>query len=395
MRKALTDKTLAALKPEARRYEVHDLHCPGLTVRVSPEGRKTFTIKYRYGAKQKRQTIGVYPRYTLAEAREKARSALRQVDEGVDPQSRRRQPDLQVEAVCRAFIEQYAKPRNRNWREAERVLEREFVRPYGQMEIGEVHRADVLELLDKAIARGAGYQANRILALTRKLFNWCVERGILEVSPINGLKAPHRERSRDRVLEDSEIKRLLAACRDEAYPFRFYVPLLLATAQRRAETAAMRWDEIDLEGRTWVIPAENAKNGKPHVVPLSDFALGILTEVPRFANSPYVFTTTRQSPISGFTKALKRISVSSDTTGWRFHDLRRTAASGMARAGVAPHVVEKVLNHISGTISGVAAVYNRYGYDAEKRDALEKWGQALAAIDQYEPARNADRQGRA
>jgi len=386
MRKALTDKTLDALKPAERRYEVHDLHCPGLSVRVSPEGRKTFTIKYLYGPKQKRQTIGVYPRYTLAEARAKAMAALRQVDDGVDPQSRRRQPDLQVEAVCSAFVEQYAKPRNRNWREVERVLEREFIPRCGQMEIGDIHRADVLEVLDAAIARGAGYQANRILATVRKLFNWCVERGILEVSPINGLKAPAKEKSRDRVLEDDEIKRLLAACRNEAYPFRHYVPLLLATAQRRAETAAMRWDEIDLEAGTWVIPAENAKNGKPHVVPLSDFAVRVLKDMPRFANSPYVFTTTRESPISGFTKALKRVSEASETTGWRFHDLRRTAASGMARAGVAPHVVEKVLNHISGTISGVAAVYNRYGYDAEKREALEKWGAFLERQDTAPPA---------
>lgn len=382
MRKALTDKTLDALKPAAQRYEVHDLHCPGLSVRVSPEGRKTFTIKYRYGVKQKRQTIGVYPRYTLAEARAKAMAALRQVDDGIDPQSRRRQPDLHVEAICRSFIEQYAKPRNRNWRETERVLERELIPRCGHMEIGEIHRADVLEALDAAIARGAGYQANRILATVRKLFSWCIERGILEVSPINGLKAPVKEQSRDRVLKDEEIMRVLAACSNEAYPFRHYVPLLLATAQRRAETAAMRWNEVDLEVGTWVIPADNAKNGKPHVVPLSDFAVRILKDVPRFANSPYVFTTTRQSPISGFTKALKRISEASGTASWRFHDLRRTAASGMARAGIAPHVVEKVLNHISGTISGVAAVYNRYGYDTEKREALDKWGDFLSGLGQ-------------
>lgn len=381
MRKALTDKTLAALKPEARRYEVHDLHCPGLSVRVSPEGRKTFTIKYRYGAKQKRQTIGVYPRYTLAEARDRVRAALRQVDDGVDPQNRRRDSDLRVEAVCHAFIEQYAKPRNRNWRETERMLEREFIPRYGQMEIGELHRADVLELMDAAVARGAGYQANRLLATIRKLLNWTVERGILAVSPINGLKLPHKEQTRERVLSDDEIKRVLVACRNETYPFRHYVPFLLATAQRRAETAAARWDEIDLEAGAWVIPAENSKNGKAHVVPLSDFAIRILKDVPRFTNSPYVFTTTRQSPISGFTKALQRISEASDTTGWRYHDMRRTAASGMARAGVAPHVVEKVLNHISGTISGVAAVYNRYGYDTEKRDALNGWGAHLAQLD--------------
>jgi integrase len=258
-------------------------------------------------------------------------AALRQVDDGVDPQHRRRQADLQVEAVCRSFIELYAKPRNRHWREAERVLERELIPSFGQMEIGELHRSDILRVLDDAQARGAGYQANRILAVVRKLFNWTVERGLLEVSPINGLKRPCKEVTRERVLKDEEIQRVLAACRDEAYPFRHYVPFLLATAQRRAETAALRWSEIDLEAQTWVIPAENAKNGKAHVVPLSDFALEVLRDVPRFANSPYVFTTTLRSPISGFTRALKRISEASETTGspnWRRRTTSRSSGCG-------------------------------------------------------------------
>lgn len=139
----------------------------------------------------------------------------------------------------------------------------------------------------------------------------------------------------------------------------------------------MRWGEIDFDAKVWVIPAELSKNGKPHVVPLNDFALRLIGEVPRFADCDWVFTTTRRAPISGFSKAVRNIHAKSGTSEWRFHDLRRTAASGMARAGVAPYVVEKVLNHISGTISGVAAVYNRYGYDAERREALDKWGDFL------------------
>jgi integrase len=127
----------------------------------------------------------------------------------------------------------------------------------------------------------------------------------------------------------------------------------------------MRWSELDLEARTWVIPAERAKNGKPHVVRLSDFALALLDEVPQFIDCDYVFTTTRHSPVSGFSKALRWLHKHSETPR-HMRDLRRTAASGVARAGVAPYVIEKVLNHVSGTISGVAAVYNRYGYDAER-----------------------------
>lgn len=382
MQKALTNKTLEALKPQGKRYEVHDLHCPGMSVRVSAQGQKVFSVKFRYGLDQKRMKLGVYPRITLATAREKAMDILRQVDEGIDPTKRRRSPNMKVESVCGEFIRLHAQARNKSWREAERILEREFVGMFGQRDIREIKRFDVLEIMDAAVARGSTYQANRILSNIRKLFNWCVERGIVETSPITGLKAPTKEESRDRVLTDDEIVRLLRACRNDVYPFRQFVPILLATAQRRGELAEMRWSEVDLDAKQWVIPAERSKNGKPHVVPLSPYALDMLSEVPRFLDCDYVFTTTRTSPVAGFSEMLRRLSEGSRTSDWRLHDLRRTAASGMARAGVAPHVVEKVLNHISGTISGVAAVYNRYGYDREKREALELWGDCLRQLAQ-------------
>jgi integrase len=143
----------------------------------------------------------------------------------------------------------------------------------------------------------------------------------------------------------------------------------------------MRWSDLDLEAKVWVIPAALSKNGRPHVVPLSEYALRLLSGTPRWVNSDFVFTTTGRSPISGFSKALRHLHARSGTTSdWRLHDLRRTAASGMARQGVAPHVIEKVLNHISGAISGVAAIYNRYGYDAERREALEVWGRFLEQL---------------
>jgi integrase len=382
MRKALSAKTIEAFKPMVKRYEIHDLLCPGFSLRVYPTGRKVFTVKYRYGLKQRRLPLGVYPRLSLSQAREKAIEALRLVDGGTDPAARRRQLGMRVEAICDDFIRQYARPRNRSWKEAERILGREFVAVHGQRDIREIGRSDILELMDCAIERGAAYQANRIHSNLRKLFNWCVERGIVEASPVIGIKPPTREQARDRVLHDDEIHALLRACANEPYPYRQFVPLLLATAQRRGEVSKMRWSEIDFDAKVWVIRAELSKNGKPHVVPLNDFALRLLGEVPRFAGCDWVFTTTRRAPISGFSKAIRHIHAQSKTSEWRFHDLRRTAASGMARAGVAPYVVEKVLNHISGTISGVAAVYNRYGYDAERREALDKWGSFLDGLDQ-------------
>ena len=382
MRKALNVKAIEAFKPKEKRYEVHDLLCPGFSLRVYPTGRKVFTVKYRYGLKQRRLPLGVHPRLSLAQARDKAIAALRLVDDGIDPAARRRQLGTRVDAICEDFIRQYARPRNRSWKEAERILQREFVSVHGQRDIRDVRRADVLDLMDGAVERGASYQANRIHAHLRKLFNWCVERGIVDASPILGIKPPTREKARDRVLDDDEIRAVLRGCAEEPYPYGPFVPLLLATAQRRGELTKMRWSEIDLDAKIWVIPAESSKNDKPHVVPLNGFALRLLETLPRFPDCDWVFTTTRRGPINGFSKALRHIQTRSETADWRFHDLRRTAASGIARAGIAPHVVEKVLNHISGTISGVAAVYNRYGYDAERREALDKWGVFLDDLGQ-------------
>lgn len=377
MRKALNAKAIDAFKAQPKRYEVHDLLCPGFSLRVYPTGRKVFTVKYRYGLKQRRFPLGVYPRLSLAQAREKALESLRIVDSGIDPATRRRQVGMNVATICEDFIRQYARPRNRSWKEAERILKREFVGAHGQRDIREIRRADILELMDGAIERGAPYQANRIHANLRKLFNWCVERGIVEASPVLGTKAPTREKARERVLVDSEITALMRACANEPYPYRQYVPILLATAQRRGEVSKMQWSQIDFSAKIWVIPSNLSKNDKAHVVPLNDFVLRLLKEIPRFPDCDWIFSTTRRAPINGFTKALKHLQEASNTSDWRFHDLRRTATSGMARLGVAPHVVEKLLNHISGSIRGVALTYNRYGYGTETREALEKWGTFL------------------
>lgn len=380
MRIAFTDKALSALKPKPARYEMQDTYCPGLSVRVTPEGRKTFNVKYRYGLQQKRMSLGIYPRISLAEARARAIEAMRHVDEGTDPAKRRRQPEFRVEAVVTEFIQRYAKPRNRKWMESERILWRELVAVFGQRDIREIKRDHIIEIMDGAVDRGAHYQANRILANVRKLFNWCIERGIVEMSPTNGLKAPTKEVARDRRLSVPEMISLMRACRNDVYPFRQFVPLLLATAQRRGELANMRWSEIDFTDKTWIIPAERSKNGKAHYVPLSTYALELLAEVPCFIDCDYVFTTTRRSPVSGFSKALRRLWQATGADDWRYHDLRRTAASGMAQARVEPHVIEKILNHITGKISGIALVYNRYEYQDEAREALEDWGANLARL---------------
>lgn len=380
MRKVITNRLLETVKSTAKRDEIRDATFAGFSVRVTANGRKTFVYNYRWGLEQRRETLGTYPATSLVRAREKAVAIQRLVEEGVDPTAKRRATIVTVEDAVADFIRSYAKPRNKSWQEADRTLTRELTSAYGPRDVRSITRADLLDIVDAASARGALYQANRIQAHVRKFFNWCAQRGIVDANPLLGIAMPSRERARDRVLADEEIVRIVRAAQAEPFPFGPYVLLLLATAQRRGEMAAMRWSQIDRDAATWEIPAHLSKNGKPNLVPLSPFAMSVLDAVPRFEGCDLVFSTNRRTPISGFTKMLQRLSAASGTSGWRLHDLRRTAASGMARAGVAPHVVEKVLNHVSGTISGVALVYNRYGYTDEKRAALNGWGSILNDI---------------
>lgn len=377
MQKALTLRTLESLKPQTKRYDVRDSHLPGFGVRVGTGGQITFMIAYRYGTKQRRVRLGRYPLLGLAEARERAMEMLRKVDEGGDPSVSRRSHSHRVEHVVDEFITKYAKPKNRTWADTQALLRREFVSRHGHRDIRTITRAEILDILDANVERGAPYQANRARSQLMKLFNWCIERSYVDRNPVQGIKPLTKERKRDRILTNDEIKRLVALCRKEGYPFGDLYLMLLVTGQRRGEATGMRWSEIDRDARVWRMPSERTKNDHPHSVPLSDMALAILDRVPRYIGSDFVFTTTGRSAVSGWGKPKDRLTQEAEVSGWRLHDLRRTASSGMASLGVAPHVIEKILNHVSGTISGVAAVYNRYGYEMEKRDALDRWGAYL------------------
>ena len=382
MRKALTEKVLQGLKPAAKRYELRDVHFPGFGVRVSRNGRVTFFISYRYSTIQRRKKLGVYPRTTLQEARSKGLADMRLVDLGMDPARTQRTQNFLVCNVVEEYIEKYARVKTKGWKASHALLKREIVGPHGQRDIRKIERSDIIAILDDMIAKGHNAQANRFLAYARRMFGWCVERDIITVSPTNGIKAPCKEKPRERVLTDGEIARILPVCRKQGYPFGSLFQVILLTGQRRGECAALRWSELDLINRVWHLPSHRTKNGHAHSVPLSDAVMDILTTIPRFAETDIIFTTNGRTPVSGWGKAVKRLSEEAQVSGWRIHDLRRTAASGMARLGVQPYVVEKILNHVSnGQISGVAAVYNKYLYLKEKMEALERWGRFLRDLE--------------
>ena len=220
-----------------------------------------------------------------------------------------------------------------------------FLRPalavWGARPIGSITKRDVLDLIDD-IASRAPVMACRVQSLLKRLFSWAVERGIVEASPLAGLRPPARELSRSRVLSDAELGSVWRACGELGRPFGSIVQLLVLTAARKSEVAGMGWTEIDFERRLWIKPSSRVKSGRPHEVSLSSAALDLITGLPRIDGSPWVFPARIGS---GHTVSLgaakRRLDELSGATGWRYHDLRRTTASGMARLGAAPHMVAR------------------------------------------------------
>jgi integrase len=343
----------------------------------------------------------------LATARTRAREALQRVSLGQDPVQEKKQakvtplPDAsrtQVSRVVEQFLDRHARANTkpRTAEETERLFRLHVLPTWGGRKVEDITRADVIELLDGIVDQGSPIAANRTLAATRKLFNWCVERSIIPVSPCTGVQLPTPEKSRDRILSDHELRLVWRAAEQVGWPFGPLVQLLILTGQRRDEVARMRWSEIRENGTLWTIPGDRTKNGVVHDVPLSKPAQQLLNVLPRMAGAEYVFTTTGSTPVSGYSNAKERLDSvilqlaqeAAEADGkavdqvqpWRLHDIRRTVASGMARLGQPVHVIEAVLNHRSGTISGIAAVYNRYSYYSEKRQALDDWSAVVITL---------------
>jgi integrase len=398
MAKKLTQiKVEAARANPKQRREIPDGGKPGLYLIVQPTGRKSWAVRYRFKGEPRKFTLEGFP--SLATARKLAQEALDKIGEGIDPaalkQAAKEEGIDLFSAVAAEFIERHAKRNTRpsSAREAERFLGKDVLPKWGKKRIQDITRRDVLDLLDGIVDRGGGLSANRVLAVVRKLFAWAVQRGIITVSPAAGVKPPLAERKRDRVLSDDEIRWAWLACDRLGYPFGPMAKLLALTGQRRNEVAGMTWAEIDPEKALWVIPGERTKNGEPNEVPLSDAALEIIKALPRIENDKgYLFTTNAKTAVSGFSRAKGALDAAMIEIAraerdaevviprWTFHDLRRTAASGMARLGIALPVIEKVLNHSSGSFAGIVGVYQRHSFADEKRKALQTWANFVISL---------------
>jgi integrase len=324
--------------------------------------------------------LGTYPALSLADAREQALSARHTVAKGGDPATdkQRRSAAPTVEEIATQYLDLYARVHKKSWREDARFLATDVLPQWGQRKAYDIRRGDVLALLDQVVERGAPIMANRALRLVRRIFNWAISRDLVDRNPCFQIKAPSPEPQRDRVLSDEEIRRVWAACGQLDYVLEVYFKISLLTAQRGGEVRVMRWADVDLDTGWWTIPAQIAKNGLAHRVPLSPAARDLLQQLQATASSPWVFPSPRlaQRPVKNVHKPAGQLEALSGVT-FVPHDLRRTAASHMTSMGIPRLVVAKILNHSE---PGVTRVYDRHSYDAEKRQALETWGRKVMAL---------------
>lgn len=378
MRAMLTEKAIEKFKVKAIPYEVADLKVPGLSLRVLSSGVRTWSLRYKVDGRPHRIALGLYADLSLADARELATEHRRSIrKDGANPARERRErreamPDT-FAALAERYIELHAKPKKRTWKGDVYMIAKLVPKRWQALPPNEITRADVRELIEAKAASGAPIQANRLRALLHKLFAFAVARDVVPFNPVTGVERPGVEKARDRVLTEDEIRTFWTMTEQLALPMRAFWRLRLVTAQRQTEIADMKWTEIDFADKTWTIPAERAKNGLSHRVPLSDLALEILGELPRF--DEYVLAGARGNRQRYAAAAVVSIP------DFKGHDLRRTAASYMASAGVPRHHIGRVLNHVE---TGVTAVYDRHSYDPEKRVALDTWARRLRAI--LEPA---------
>jgi len=415
---SLTQRAVDVLKPpKSGRVEYFDRTLPGFGLRLSEGGRKTWFVMYRVGGKKVRETLGTLasiPR--VADARERAQESMRQAQKGIHPIKARKSaedhpPALRFDAAADRYLAQHVERNTRpaTTKEIRRILDHDVRPKWGARPITEISRSDVNDLLDQIADRGALVQANRTLAQLKTMFSWALDRELVDADPTARVRKRVKETARDRALTSEEIRLVWAACDRIGWPFGPLFKLLLVTAQRRDEVGSMEWPELDLGKRLWTIPRQKAKNDRAHEVHLSELAIAIIESLPRIAVPAdkeegrvtvpeFVFTTTGVSAVSGFSKAkvsldkhmvaglrdeLKEAGKGAEGApieDWILHDLRRTAATGMAALNIMPHVVDRILNHVSGTIRGVAAVYNRHAYLDERKVALEAWGRHVQTV---------------
>ena len=360
---------------ESGRVEYYDTWQPRpgawFVLRVSPR-RKSYQVVYRLGTRKRRYTVGHYPAMELADAHDEALRVAGILLEGGDPARARDEAKASplFREFARRYIAEYARPNKRTWQRDQEIIDRDLMPYWADRKARSIEKADCRDR-SRAVAERGPVAANRALALVRRMYNWGAEEDIVEHNPTLGIRA-RREKPRDRVYGDREIRALWQAYGDLPALSRDALRCIAVLAQRPNEVMAMH--SADVEARWWTIPARQAKNGLAHRVYLPDLAHEIIA--PRLGEG-WVFPSPRgDGPIETLQKMHERARKAAGVSG-QIRDWRRTGASRMASDGVPRYIVGRVLNHVE---PGVTAVYDRHSYDAEKQDALERWESLLRAI---------------
>ncbi|OCJ68637.1 hypothetical protein A6U97_08275 [Agrobacterium tumefaciens] len=425
----LTDRRLKTLKPaeKGKRYEIGDAVVPGLAVRVTDKGTRTFVLVGRMPGKTSvsRPTIGEYGAVTLEAARAKAREWLDLMHRGVDPQihmaeTRAKEIERQ-ETTLGAVFEDYKKKKIydrdgvtlklRNGAEVERSLRVEFMndkvvagkkrKGLKDRPIAGITRADVIRVIDDKVEEGHETTAHNLFAFIRQLFNWAIDRGTygIDASPCDRLKPKAligEKRLRDRILSEDEIRALWIATEKMQYPFGSLFRVLLLTGVRKNEGGRSTRDELKQKDKLWSIPKGRMKGRIVHHVPLSDLAEQVFETLPHHNGGPFLFSTTAgEKAISGWSKAkvildremlaaLKHMAAErgddpeqAALTPFVLHDIRRTVRTNLSALGVMTEVSEAIIAHKK---QGIHAVYDQWQYLEEKRTALQMWANRIRAI---------------
>jgi integrase len=394
----LTKTSVAGISAPAGKSEVRvfDEDLPGFGLRVLSSGKRAWIIQFRVNGRSTTKTIGRLEKMPVGTARELARRQLAQVELGVNPAeekktARERASDTFEPLAARFIRAKASMVRPRTLDQITLHLTKHWA-PFNRRSVHDISRRDIAALLGAIAEHNGAVAANRARANLSSFFTWMIREGIAEANPVVGTNKQGDEKSRDRVLTGAELAAIWKACKDDDYGR--IIRLLILTAQRRDEVGAIAKSEIGFDARKWTIAGERTKNGRVHEVPLSNSALAILTQAINREgreDRDLLFGETARG-FGGWSAAKaaldERIGEQTKKDPWRVHDIRRTAATHMAELGVQPHVVEAVLNHVSGHKAGVAGVYNRALYAAEKRQALDLWAAHLDALITGKPTSN-------
>jgi integrase len=391
----LTDRFISSdkRKPLNGRMDYPDAQVPGLALRVTSAGHRSFVLIARFPLHPKnptRRALGDLGAITLEQARAKARRWLELIGKGIDPaveearqraEAQRRQVNT-FAAVAGEFLDRHASGLAKAG-EAKRIIDAEFVKRWAARPITDIRPEECAAAIRGIVKRGSPYQAHNALGYLKRLYSWAIGTNEFAVlsSPVASLRPTDligKREARDRVLADLELRAVWDAADGMGFPYGSLIRLLILTGQREREVADITWPEVDFDRALWTVPATRMKGAGAHEIPLAPEALALLRSLPRFTAGDHVFTTTAGSKaVNGFSKAKGRVDALSGVAGWKFHDLRRTMRTHLSALPIEDRVREQMIAHAQ---PGLHKVYDLHRYEAEKRRGFELWEQRLRGI---------------